>query len=105
LRQDVTLIDDDVANVADTELGSTIFGNIGVARRHAPLNIDSAADRVDRAWEFDESAIAGCLDHAATMLCNFRIEEFASDRLEHCESALLVDRAQCVWALRHTLAS
>jgi hypothetical protein len=53
-----------------------------------------AAQGVDNAGELDQQPVAGCLDKAAAVLGDFRIEEFATQRSEAFEGAALVSADQ-----------
>jgi hypothetical protein len=51
------------------------LGQIEVARRHQPLDIDRAMDRFEDADEFRQEPIAGGLEHAAAMLGDLRLDQ------------------------------
>ena len=62
---DVALLEDYVADVdADAELDSPSSGS-AASRSAMPFWIATAHDRIDRARELDQRAVAGELDHAA----------------------------------------
>src|SRR5215471_19205799 len=63
ITENVTTIDDDVADIdANAEFDPLLLRYTRVAFRHATLDIDGAANRVDHAWEFSEHPIAGILN-------------------------------------------
>ena len=69
VAEDVVVLDDDVAEVdADAEDEAPRRAACPVAPRHASLEVDGAAHRVDDALEFDQHAVAGGLDDAALAL-------------------------------------
>ena len=93
--KNVAVVDDDVADIdADAELDPAIFGNGGVSLGHGALDFHGAAHCIDRTCKLDQRAIACSLDNAAAMFGNLGIDEFASDGLEGCESAFLVNAHQ-----------
>ena len=57
---------------------------------HLPLHLDRAAHRVDDAGELGKEAVAGGLDDATPMLGDFGIAEFAANRAQSGERALLI---------------
>ena len=48
----------------------------------ASLQLDRAANRVDRAAELDDGAVAGALDDAAAMGGDGRVDELVSQRAQ-----------------------
>ena len=96
---DVALVDDDVTDIdADAELDPAIFGNGGVALRHGALDFHGAAHGIDRACKLDQRTVACRFDDTAAMLRDLGIDEFATVRLERCESAFLVNAHQAAVA-------
>ena len=61
-----------------------------LAQLHCPLNVDGAAHRVDNAGKLNQQAVAGGLDDPPAMLVDFRVGDFAPDRLERKERSLFV---------------
>lgn len=49
---------------------------------HALLHVDCAAHGIHDAGELDKHAIAGCLYDAATMLGDFRVNQFPAMRFK-----------------------
>ena len=96
---DVAFVDDDVADIdADAKLDPAIFGNVSIALGHGTLDFHGAAHRIDGARKFDQRTVARRLDDAAAMFGNLGIDEFATARLERCESAFLVNAHQAAVA-------
>ena len=88
---EVVALDDHVAEIdADAQLDAVVRRDTRVLLRHCLLHRDRAAHRVDDAGKFHQHAVAGGVDDAALMLGDFRIEEFAAQRLEALEGTLLV---------------
>jgi hypothetical protein len=71
-----------------------IAGYIGIALRHALLHLDRAAHRLDHAGELDQDAVAGGLDHASSVLCDFRVDQLPAMRLELGKGPRLVHTHQ-----------
>ena len=88
---DVIALDDHVTEIdPDTECDALVLGNIGVARRHATLELDCRADRVDDTRELDQRAVAHQLDDAPVVFGNRAIDQLFSVRPEAREGAFLV---------------
>jgi hypothetical protein len=68
-----------------------VFGNSDVALRHAALDFDGAARRIQDAAELDQKAVAHHLEDAPAMLGHGGIEELA---------AMLAERAKCAFLVR-----
>jgi hypothetical protein len=65
LSHDVTLVD------ADAKLDPAVLRSSGIPLGHTSLNFKATAERVDHAAELDQQTIAGGLDDAAAVLCDF----------------------------------
>ena len=88
---EIVAIDDDVAEIdADAELDVPVLGNPGVALRHAALNFDRAARRIEHAAELDQEAVAHHLEDAPAMLGDGRIEELAAMLAKRAQRALFI---------------
>ena len=74
----------------NAQFDAVLRRDAGVSLGHRLLHRDGAAHRVDDAGKFHQHAVARGLDDAALMLGDFRIEEFAAQRLEALEGTLLV---------------
>ena len=75
---DVVVIDHDIAEIdadADIDAGGRWLARI--ALRHAALEVNRTAHRIDDATEFDEYAVTNGFDDAAVMLGDLRIEQLA----------------------------
>src|SRR5665213_1021117 len=82
VTENVVVVYDDVADVdADPEFDPQLTRHIAVLPRHAILNFDCAARRIDRAGEFHQQAVTGGLDDASVMLGNSRIDDGFSECL------------------------
>ena len=68
----------------------TVFRNPDVALRHATLDFNGAAGRIQNAAELDQKAVAHHLEDAPAMLGHGRIEEFAAVLPKRAESALFI---------------
>ena len=75
---------------AGLEFDATVRRQWFIALGQSRLHLGCAAQRVDNAGELDQEAVAGGLDEAAVVLGDFRIDEFAPQRLEAFERAFLV---------------
>ena len=71
-------------------LDAVVRRDTGVPLGHCVLHLDRAARRVNDARELHQKAVGGGLDDASVMLGDFRIDEFAAQRLEAFERAFLV---------------
>ena len=91
VAEDVAVFQDDVADVdADAVADAPVLGLGRLALGHGVLDRDRAFDRVDRASELDQRAIAGELDHAAAVLGDQGFGEFDPMGLDPRERAGLV---------------
>jgi hypothetical protein len=59
---------------ANAELNAPILGHAGVPLHHRVLHFDGAPDRVDRAAELHNSAVAGALHYTPVMYGDGRID-------------------------------
>ena len=81
----------DVADVdAEAKIDPASLRNAGVAVNHRVLQLDSAADGVNRAAELGDGTVAGAFDDAAVMYGDCRIDKIAAQRPEAGERAILV---------------
>ena len=88
---EIVAIDDDVAEIdADAELDVPVFGNPGIALRHAALDFDGTARRIEDAAELDQKAVAHHLEDAPAMLGDGGIEELAAMLPKRAERSLFV---------------
>src|SRR4029453_9015918 len=72
----IVAVDDDVAEVdAEAELDAMVRRHVRVASLHRVLDLDRALDGSDHAREFDQEAIASCLDDAAVVLGDLRVDQ------------------------------
>jgi hypothetical protein len=95
VTKDVAILDNDVTLMdADAKFDAPFGGDIAVAFPHRALYLDRTTHGIDDAGEFDQHPVAGGLYDAPTMFGNFRIAEFAPDRPQQGESALLVSLHQ-----------
>jgi hypothetical protein len=95
VAEDVAVLEDDVADVdADAKADAPRFGLGGLALRHAVLDRDRALNRVDRARELDQGAVAGELDHTAVILGGERSRELDPVRLDPRERTGFVQADQ-----------
>jgi hypothetical protein len=53
---------------------------VHIAVLHRAPDLDRALDSFDHAREFDQEAIAGCLDDAALVLGDFRVDQLSPMR-------------------------
>ena len=87
----IVLVDHNIANIdTGTDLNAIIFGNGGIATRHATLNFHRATHCIDRARKFDQQAIACGFDDTTVMLGNFWINKIAAMSLQRSERPFLV---------------
>ena len=88
---EIVAVDDDVAEIdADAELDVPVLGNPGIALRHAALDFDRAARRIQNAAELDQEAVAHHLEDAPAMLGDGGIEELAAMLAKRAERALFI---------------
>ena len=92
IAKNIIVIEDDVADVnSDPEIDPCIGRHVGVPIRHAALDFDRAARRVDCAGEFDQHAVAGGFDDAPAMRRDGRIDEIPSGSLQPGQGSFLID--------------
>src|SRR5262249_3040511 len=88
---DVITVDDDIAKIdTDAKLDAFVATDRCVATVHFTLHLHAAAHGIDYAWELDQDAITGGLDHAATVLCDLRIDQLVAVRFKTCKRTLLI---------------
>lgn len=91
VAMDVVADDDDIAEVdADAELDALFRRGRAIAGRHARLDRDGAADRLDRAGEVHQQAVAGAFDDASPMLGDARFDQRLEMRVEPVQRPFLV---------------
>ena len=79
----IVAVYDNVAEVdADAELDAMVRRHIHIAVLYRALDLDRALDGFDHAREFDQEAIASCLDDTALVLGDLRVDELSPMRLE-----------------------
>src|ERR1700745_2095458 len=79
VTEDVIVLDHDVADIeADPEAHPATFRLAFVSLLKGNLNFDRTANRVERAGEFGEHAIAGGVRDPASMLSNELVEDGAA---------------------------
>ena len=89
---DVVAIDNHITKIDPDANGyALVLGHLGIAVDHRPLDLGSAADRIDDAREFDQHAVAGRPDDAAAVLLDLGIDQFAAMGLEPFERPFLVN--------------
>ena len=86
----VALLDHVAEMDADAELDAALGRKAGVALDHAVLHLDGAAHSVDHAAEFNDSSIAGALDHTAIVDGDYRVNQIATKRPQPRQYAILV---------------
>jgi hypothetical protein len=92
---EVVVRDDHVNEIeADAQFDAAVRRNACVPLGDRLLHLDREAHRVDDAGKLHQQAVAGGLDQAAAVLGDFRIEEFAPQRLQAFEGAALVSADQ-----------
>ena len=88
---DVVALDDDVAEIdADAKPELPGFGGVLVVDGHPALYHSSTLDGLDDAGELDERAVAHELDHAAVVLLDLGLDQFATAPLQSLERTDLV---------------
>ncbi len=76
IPEDVTAIDDDVADVdADAEVNPRFRRHPGIASGHALLDIDRTTHGIHSAAEFSQHPVSGVLDDPPTILRDLRIHD------------------------------
>ena len=91
----VAALHDDIAEIdADPELDPLLMRNVGIALCHAALQLERAADGIDRIAELGQQSVSGILDDAAAILGDFRIDQADEVLLEARVRALLVEVRQ-----------
>jgi hypothetical protein len=75
VAENILILCDDITDVdANTKFNALCPGNVGVPGDHTALNIQRAANRIDDAGELDQYPVASCLDYAAPVLGDLRID-------------------------------
>src|SRR6266542_1409610 len=71
IPEDVAAVDHDVADIdADAELDPLLVRHVGIALRHAALDVHGTTHRVHDTAELGQHAVAGVLDDPPTVLGN-----------------------------------
>ena len=86
----VALLDDVAQMNADPEHDALIGRHSDVALDHRVLNCDRAPHRFDDAAEFDQSPVAGALEHAAVLARDRGVDEVGAQRPQPRERPILV---------------
>jgi len=95
VAENVAVVEDDISDVnTDAKFNSDVLRNVSVLSGHSALDFGGAPRRVYGAGEFDQHAVAGGLDDAASMLGDRRIEKRLPQCLELRERAFLVTTHQ-----------
>ena len=93
--EDIVVLDDNVANMdADAEFDTPVRRDVGIARRHAALDVNGTADRIDDAGEFGQQAVARRLDQPSMMLGELGIEQRGAMGFQLSDGALLIGADQ-----------
>ena len=88
---DVVALNDDVAEVdTDAKLDTSRFGNLGIARGHALLDVHGALHRFHDTGKLGQGPVADQFHDAAVMLGDLGIEKLFAVRLERFPRARLV---------------
>src|SRR3954447_21850202 len=91
IAEKIPVLDDYVAEVdPDTKQDAPVFRDTGIALDHSLLGLDGPAHRLDRAGEFDQQAVAGGLDDAATVPGKTRVDQIAPACFEPGERSFLI---------------
>ena len=95
VAKDIVAVDDDVADIdANAEDDTLVLRHRPVARDHAALDADSAADGIDDAGELHQHAVTCGLDDAAVVPGDVGIDQFAAVRLERTQRCDLIGAHQ-----------
>jgi hypothetical protein len=88
---EIVAVNDHVAEIdADAQLNAVVRRDAAVPVGHRLLHLDRATHRIDGAGKLHQQAVASGLDDAAMVLGDLWIEEFAAQRFEAFERALLI---------------
>ena len=91
VAEDITIIKNDVTDMdADAKFDPLIRRHGDVLLSHTALNFNRIAHRIDCACEFDQHAVAGRLDDAASMRGDCGVNKRLSDNLEAGQRAFLI---------------
>jgi hypothetical protein len=91
VAENITLVDDDIANVnADTDFNALFGRDVRITLRHSALRLDRTAGGIHGTAEFDQYSVAGALDDAAVVLGDRRLKEFPAVSVEPSECPFLV---------------
>src|SRR6516164_6827508 len=81
---EVATLDHHVAEVdPNPEDNSAVVGDVTVSRVHRFLQLHRAIDRVNRAGELHQDAIAHDLDDSAVVICDSGLQDFCTPFLKH----------------------
>jgi len=75
---------------ADTQIDAPVCRQRGIAFGQGSLDLGRTAQGVDNAGELDQQPIAGRLDDAAVMFCNFGVDHLGAERLQPAERPFLI---------------
>ena len=85
----------DIADIdANTELDPTLLRHVGIAPKHAALDFDGTAQRIDHARELSQHAVASSLDDPSLMFRDFGIEQRMPMGFQSGKCALFVSAHQ-----------
>src|SRR5262249_23077269 len=91
ITEDVIALGDDVAKVdTRTERDAAPSGTVGRRGAARRLHLDRTAHSIDHAGEFQEQAVAGGLDDAASMAGDHRVDHLVPKRFQRRQGAALV---------------
>ena len=76
--------------VADVIMNGIGDEHPGITVDHGPLDLDSAANRVDHAGELEEQTVADSLYDPTPVLLDFGVDQFATVRLESPKRPFLI---------------
>ena len=95
VTENVVVIKNDVTDMdTDAEFDPLILRYGGVLLGNAALHFNRTSNRIDCAGKFNQHAVAGCLDDAASMGSYCGVNKGLSDRLEPGQRAFLVGTHQ-----------
>jgi hypothetical protein len=95
IAEDIAIVNDNVADVnADAEFNPLVLRHRGILLGHAALNVNGATYRIHGASKFDQHAVTGRFDDAASMGSYRGINEGLSNSLKPSQRNLLVGTHQ-----------
>jgi hypothetical protein len=91
VAEEVVALDEHVAEIdADAQFDAAVRPDTRIPLGHRLLHRNCSAHRIDDAGKFHQQTVAGGLDNATLVLGDFRIDQFAAQRLEAFERAFLI---------------